>query len=107
MVDTDCPLVLIEWEDSVQPIPRWVRLSEFEPSGPVSCVSVGWLIQNDGKVKILAPNMGEIGDAKQIQASGIILIPTSAVTRILHLREGQKLICPSSRPVQERKQKLS
>ena len=109
MTGVDTPLVLVEWEDSAQPIPRWIHLSEFKPGGAVSCVSVGWLIQSDEKVKVLAPNMGEIEDAEQIQASGIIRIPTSAVTRIVHLREGQALTCggPLSRPGQARKRKPS
>ena len=109
MIEADAPLVLVEWEDSAQPIPCWIRLSEFEPSTVVSCVSVGWLIQNDERMKVLAPNMGEVEDAEQIQASGIIRIPTSAVTRIVRLREGQTLTCggPSSRPGRARTRKPS
>ena len=109
MARVDTPLVLIEWEDSAQPIPGWIRLSEFESGTAVSCVSVGWLIQNDERMKVLAPNMGEVEDAEQIQASGIIRIPTSAVTRIVCLREGQALTCdgPSSRPGRARTRKPS
>lgn len=101
--------MLVEWEDSAQPIPRWIHLSEFKPAAAFSCVSVGWLIQSDEKVKVLAPNMGEVEDAEQVQASGIFRIPTSAVTRIVYLREGQVLTCgaPSSRPGQARKRKPS
>ncbi len=87
-IDNDCPLVLIEWEDSAQPRPRWIHLSDFEPGTAVKCASVGWLIQDDDRTKALAPNMGEIENESQIQASGIILIPTCAVTRIVRLREG-------------------
>ncbi len=109
MTGVDTPLVLVEWEDSAQPIPRWIRLSEFESGAAVSCVSVGWLIQNDERMKVLAPNMGEIEDAEQIQASGIIRIPTRAVTRIVCLREGQTLTCdgPLSRPDRARRRKPS
>lgn len=89
----DTPLVLIEWLDSAQPVPRWLRLSDYDPGTAVSCVSVGWLIQDDRQVKALAPNMGEIEDAEHIQASGIIRIPTCAVTRIVRLRdEAQALL---------------
>lgn len=108
-IDSDCPLVLIEWQDSAQPVPKWIYLSDFEPGTAVSCVSVGWLIQDDEKVKVLAPNMGEIQDATHIQASGIIRIPCCAVTRIVHLKEGRKITFggPSSRPGRVPKKKPS
>jgi hypothetical protein len=70
---------------------------------------VGWLIQDDKKVKALAPNMGEFEDENQIQASGIIRIPTCSVTRIAHLHEGEDLtsVVPLSRPDQALKRKPS
>ena len=104
---TDCPLVMIEWEDSIQPIPRWTHLSDFEKGPAIKCASVGWLIQDDEQAKALAPNMGEIRDPEQVQASGIIRIPTCAITRVVRLREGKTITCdgPSSRPVPTQKRK--
>ena len=87
-----CPLVLIEWEDSAQPIPGWMYISSFEPTGTIRCASVGWLIRDDAKVKALAPNMG--GNENSAQVSGVIQIPTRCVINVTRLRE-PRLTCPS------------
>lgn len=78
---------MIEWLDSAQPISKWQYLSEYVPTKPVNCVSVGFLIHNGKDVKALAPNMGEIDDKTSIQASGIIHIPTCSITKITALEE--------------------
>ena len=83
----NCPLVLIEWEDSRQPIAGWVRLSEFDKSEICKCVSVGFLIHDGGEQKVLAPNMADIEDKHNIQTSGVIHIPTKCVLRITPLNE--------------------
>ena len=36
----NCPLVMIEWEDSAQPLPNWFYLSDFEADYAVLCTSV-------------------------------------------------------------------
>ena len=61
----DCPLVMIEWEDSAQPLPNWRYLADFEADGAVLCTSVGWLIHDGEDVKALAPNMGGAQDRRQ------------------------------------------
>jgi hypothetical protein len=77
------PLVLIEWVDSGQPIPGWQWLSEIEPRQPHRCVSVGFLVQDDGQTKIIAPNLGASGgDGEWDLASGLTIIPTAAVLKI-------------------------
>jgi hypothetical protein len=40
-------LVMVEWEDSAQPIARWVYLRDHDDWSAVACLSVGWLIQKD------------------------------------------------------------
>lgn len=85
--DDECPLVLIEWEDSAQPIAEWQYLADFEGLSIVECASVGWLIQDDDKVKVLAPNIGDVGNPETAQASGVIRIPSRCVTRISQLSE--------------------
>ena len=84
---SQCPLVLIEWEDSRQPIPNWVRLSTLETPMPVRCVSVGWLIHDGADVKSVAANVGDLGDEGNAQASGIIQIPTRCILRTVQLDE--------------------
>lgn len=85
MSHNDCPLVMIEWEDSVQPMPSWRLLSDIEPCSAVSCSSVGWLIQDDD-VKTLAPNLGHI-NCEDVQASGLIQIPARSIVRMVVLQE--------------------
>lgn len=83
-----CPLVLIEWEDSAQPIPSWSYLATFEAPGTIRCASVGWLIRDDKQMKALAPNMGAIDDENSMQVSGVIQIPTRCVISVSTLVEG-------------------
>jgi hypothetical protein len=79
-------LVLIEWVDSGQPIPGWQWLSDLDPRRAHKCVSVGFLIQNDEQIKVLAPNLGSSnGDENWDQASGLITIPTVAITKLERL----------------------
>jgi hypothetical protein len=79
-------LVLIEWVDSGQPIPGWQWLSDLDPRRANKCVSVGFLVQNDEHTKVLAPNLSSSnGDDEWDQASGLITIPTAAVTKLERL----------------------
>lgn len=87
-----CPLVLVEWEDSAQPISQWLHLSSFDPPGTVRCASVGWLIQDDELVKAVAPNMGAINDPDNLQVSGVIQIPTRSVIKVTRLIEEDEAI---------------
>lgn len=79
--------MLIEWEDSTQPVPRWVYLANLENAPAVKCASVGWLIHDGKDVKALAPNMGDLGDSDSAQASGIIRIPARCIIRVVLLTE--------------------
>lgn len=82
-----CQLVLIEWLDSARPVPEWKHLSDYKDSGPVKCTSVGWLLYDTQEKKVLAPNMGDIESELNIQACGVIQIPTCSITRIVKLEE--------------------
>jgi len=81
-----CPLVMIEWEDSAQPIPSWSHLASFEAPGTIRCASVGWLIRDDD-IKALAPNMGALHDANSVQVSGVIQIPARCVIKVTQIAE--------------------
>ena len=80
-------LVLIEWEDSRQPVASWQRLSEFSKSDICKCVSVGFLISDDDEQKVLAPNMADIESKDNIQTSGVIHIPSKCVLKITPIAE--------------------
>ena len=84
-------LVLVEWEDSAQPKPNWMFLSEFQSPEIVKCVSVGWLVYDGEDVKALSPNIGKYDDGDGIQGSGIICIPSRSVTRLVKLKGAKTL----------------
>lgn len=78
-------LVLIEWKDSRQPTGAWQRVGEIGKLEYCDCVSVGWLIQDDADVKVLAANVADINE--DMQATGVITIPAAAVHAIKSLIE--------------------
>lgn len=82
---TDCRLVMITWLDSRQTDGAWQWLSQFEKLTPVEAVSVGWLIQDDDNVKVLAQSMAP--DGENMQTSGRKAIPSCCVVRIEALSE--------------------
>lgn len=95
----DCPLVMIEWDDSVQPAPSWTRLSDFENPIAMRCASVGWLIYDGDDVKVLAPNMADIMVPDNLQVSGAIRIPTKSVVKVTRVKEPSiSSSYPSRRP---------
>ena len=73
-------LVLIEWEDSAQPVSGWCWLNETTWGHIVICRSVGWLIHDGEDIKVLAPNLGDLDG--ELQACGVIRIPARSVTRV-------------------------
>ena len=84
-MSTSPALVLIEWEDSAQPVAAWQYLDEVGVPEIVRCQSVGFLVYDGNDVKALAPNVGDLG-GEHAQASGLMRIPTRCVTRIRKLR---------------------
>ena len=84
---TEHQLVKIEWKDSTQPVPAWQHLNDLAENKPIHCLSVGFLLQSDAEMKVLAPNMADIHSELNIQASGIIAIPSSCVVKISKLFE--------------------
>ena len=77
-------LVRVEWEDSARPIEAWQWVDDYELPEIVNCISVGYLIAETRRAIALAPNLGDVG-RDNIQASGIIRIPRSAVRRLIEL----------------------
>ncbi len=78
---------MVEWEDSAQPVPAWKHLTHIDTPSIVKCVSVGWLIVDNKNSKAIAPNMGCVDDAENLQISGMITIPARAITKITRLQE--------------------
>ena len=104
----DCQLVMIEWEDSAQPLPNWSDLADFVADRAVLCTSVGWLIHDGEDVKAVAPNMGGLRTESSVQVSGVIRIPARCVVKVTMLDEPAIAISrpapcpvPSSHPERE------
>ena len=89
-------LVLIEWEDRRQPNSAWKHLAEHPVWDAVKCGSVGWLVHDDDQKKVLAPNMGDIDDASNMQLSGEIVIPTSCILSVKRLTEITSSVEPAA-----------
>lgn len=79
-------LVLIEWEDS-HTTGVWQSIADLEDRALV-CRSVGWLVLDGERAKVVAPHRNEQEDGVPLQASGVMTIPTRSVLRIVPLREG-------------------
>lgn len=80
-------LVMIEWEDSAQPVSSWRYLTDAPPLEIIQCVSVGWVIGNSERVIMLTPNIGDYESGEGAQGTGFIRIPKSSITRIVGLQE--------------------
>ena len=75
-------LVLVEWEDSAQPVSKWQHVDDLPEPKAIECESVGWVLGKDKKVLALSPNMGDLGSESNAQCSGVINIPMSCVKSI-------------------------
>lgn len=80
------PLVLIEWEDS-HGDGAWSDLSNGVEDRALVCRSVGWLVLDGERAKVVAPHMSEQEPGVPLQGSGIMTIPSRAVLRVLRLGE--------------------
>ena len=82
-----CPLVIIRWQDSAQPIPAWKHLSQLPATRAIECATVGWLLKDDNDIKVLCQSVGDLDSPQNAQASGIMTIPTRCVISIERLTE--------------------
>jgi hypothetical protein len=86
-MQSHCPLVIIRWQDSAQPIPAWKHLSQLPATRAIECATVGWLLKDDDDVKVLCQSVGDLDSPQNAQASGIMTIPTRCVISIERLTE--------------------
>lgn len=71
-------LVLVEWEDSMQPFAGWAMLDDLPELRIAKCQSVGWIVAENEQVLMLAPNIADI-DTNPGQGSGFIRIPQRSI----------------------------
>lgn len=82
-----CPLVIIRWQDSGQPLPSWQYLSALPQTRIIECATVGWLLRDDDEIKVICQSVGDLESPKNAQASGIMTIPARCVLSIEKLIE--------------------
>jgi len=69
---------LVHWLDSARPSPDWQFLSELPPLTVIRCISVGWVVDEDDAVLMLAPNVGDV-DSESPQACGFLKVPKRSI----------------------------
>ena len=80
-------LVLIEWVDSLGCSSSWTTL-DARRAAPLTCRSVGWLLQDTEWCKVLVPHITNPSDPSVTpQGCGDMTIPTCAVTRMVDLTD--------------------
>src|SRR5258705_4193756 len=94
----DCPLVIIRWQDSAQPLPSWQYLSALPRTRPIECATVGWLLKDDDDIKVICQSVGDLDNPKNAQASGIMTIPARCVLSIEKLTEEEVPTSFAGRP---------
>lgn len=78
-------LVLIEWEDS-HGDGAWHALERIEDRALI-CRSVGWLVVDGERAKVIAPHINEQEVGVPLQGCGVMTIPTRAVLRVTELSQ--------------------
>lgn len=72
-------LVLIEWVDSFGCSSEWQEIPDKLDSHVLICYSVGWLIQDNDKCKVLIPHVAITDSDLPNQGCGDMVIPTKSV----------------------------
>lgn len=84
-------LVLVRWRDARHATNQWLALSAYEPMACVEVMTVGWIVQDDADVLVVAQSMGDVDeDDEYLQVAGLKLIPKSAVISVETLTEERK-----------------
>ena len=71
--------MLVEWADSRQPTNVWVKFDADGKRDFCQCYSIGFVVQDDQDVIVLAANVADVED--EAQATGVIVIPRVAVQK--------------------------
>lgn len=79
-------LVLVEWEDS-HADGAWHTLNGGVEDRALVCRSVGWLVLDGNRAKVVAPHVNEAEPGVVLQGCGVMTIPTRAVLRIVDLTQ--------------------
>ncbi len=78
-------LVLIEWIDSFGCSSTWQKLEANDPK-PLNCQSVGWLLHDGKKCKVIVPHITKPEDGFSQQGMGDLTIPSKVIRSIKVLK---------------------
>lgn len=92
-------LVMIEWEDS-HGNGEWQEIDGPIEDRALVCRSVGWLVLDGKRAKVIAPHLNEPESGVIGQGCGILTIPTSAILSVTEIAEPR-------RPAQRRRRTRS
>lgn len=81
------PMVMVEWQDSAQPLPQWQWMDDLNAPSICKCVTVGFLVKDSKKEKAIALSIAD--DAKQV--AGIMSIPTACIVRMTRLTSSSRV----------------
>lgn len=85
--------MLIEWVDSSRlggAGGGWLDLDEISDPDPHVCISVGFLVKENERGKILVPTVADVAHADNRHVYGSIMIPKCSIVSERRLRSGQK-----------------
>ncbi len=82
------PLILVEWTDSYGCSSKWEDLDGNYSPRPMTCPSIGWLVQSHKRCKVIVPHVSEQpGQDFPPQGCGDMTIPTKSIIRMVGLRQ--------------------
>ena len=73
------PLVLVEWLDSSRVGEGWVDLADIAEPNPSKCVSIGFLVRENEKGKVLVPTVADVEHEQNRHTHGGIMIPACSI----------------------------
>ena len=83
---SEYPLVLIEWIDASRVSDGWVDIAEVTEPDPHKCVSVGFLVRENKRGKMIVPTVADVEHPDNRHVYGTMMIPSSAILSVRQLR---------------------
>lgn len=78
--------MIIEWVDSSRVGEGWLDLAEIGAPDPHTCISVGWLVRENERGKVLVPTIADVEHEANRHTHGGIMIPTCSIISERRLR---------------------
>lgn len=80
------PLVLVEWIDASRVSEGWVDIAGISDPFPHKCVSVGFLVRENNRGKMIIPTVADIEHPDNRHVYGGMMIPNTAILSVKRLR---------------------